>query len=103
MKNHLQKLLIDYEKWQLWPKKFTNQIFQRLCILFDFYSRAKSPVELSQINSLAEFPIPENIEAMIAKKSGGETSDGPIAPPRRFKKEVFEKLNLFSKTKNKYF
>ena len=60
-------------------------------MLFDFYSRAKSPVELSKINSLAEFPIPKNIEGMITKKPGGETDDGPIAPPRRFKKEVLEK------------
>ena len=89
----------SYDQKMLQIKYFKDYV----SILFDFYSRAKSPVELSQINSLAEFPIPENIEAMITKKSGGETSDGPIAPPRRFKKEVFEKFNLFSKTKNKYF
>ena len=31
-------------------------------------TRSKSPVELSQISSLSEFPIPKNIENMMSKK-----------------------------------
>ncbi len=31
-------------------------------------TRSKSPVELSQINSLAEFPIPKTVENLMAKK-----------------------------------
>ena len=31
--------------------------------------RAKSPVELSRINALSEFPIPANIEKMLQKKT----------------------------------
>ena len=33
-------------------------------------TRAKSPTELSQINSLADFPIPKHIEDLMAKKTG---------------------------------
>ena len=33
-------------------------------------TRAKSPTELSQINSLADFPIPKQIEDLMAKKTG---------------------------------
>ena len=49
-------------------------------------TRSKSPIELSKINSLAEFPIPKNIEGLMQKK-GLDESAGPTPPPRRFKKE----------------
>merc|ERR1712008_656087 len=37
-------------------------------------TRSKSPVELSQISSLSEFPIPKNIENMINKKKDVDDS-----------------------------
>ena len=33
-------------------------------------TRSKSPTELSQINSLSDFPIPKHIEDLMAKKTG---------------------------------
>ena len=37
-------------------------------------TRSKSPVELSQISSLSEFPIPKNIENMMSKKKDVDDS-----------------------------
>ena len=60
-------------------------------------TRAKSPIELSRISSLNEFPIPKNIEGLLAKK---DNVDGnPTPPPRRFKKEnIYESLPASLKT-----
>lgn len=54
-------------------------------------TRSKSPVELSQISSLSDFPIPKNIEDLLNKKK--VENDGPTPPPRRFRKEdIYESL-----------
>merc|ERR1740129_2308372 len=54
-------------------------------------TRAKSPMELSQISSPADFPIPKNIENLMNKNKRAD--DGPTPPPRRFRKEdIYESL-----------
>lgn len=58
-------------------------------------TRAKSPIQLSQISSFSEFPIPKTIEGMISKRSGDEADRAgePTPPPRRFRKQdLYESL-----------
>ena len=64
-------------------------------------TRSKSPVELSQISSLAEFPIPKNIESLLNKKATSDAVDnaGPTPPPRRFRREeLYDSLPASLKT-----
>ena len=66
-------------------------------------TRSKSPVELSQISSLAEFPIPKNIEGLINKKNAiaadAVDNAGPTPPPRRFRREeLYDSLPASLKT-----
>ena len=62
-------------------------------------TRSKSPVELSQISSLAEFPIPKNIETLLNKKADQTDNAGPTPPPRRFRREdLYESLPASLKT-----
>lgn len=65
-------------------------------------TRAKSPVELSQISSLAEFPVPKNIEKLINKKQQNLSeidNSRPTPPPRRFRREeMYESLPASLKT-----
>ena len=75
-------------------------------------TRAKSPMELSQISSPADFPIPKNIENLMNKNKRGkaklfyvvlqfwfaciyfQAENGPTPPPRRFRKEESSKKSL---------
>lgn len=62
-------------------------------------TRSKSPVELSQISSLSDFPIPKNIEDLLNKKKATDDDSGPTPPPRRFRKEdIYESLPASLKT-----
>lgn len=66
-------------------------------------TRSKSPVELSQISSLAEFPIPKNIEGLLNKKNAiaadAVDNAGPTPPPRRFRREeLYDSLPASLKT-----
>ena len=63
-------------------------------------TRCKTPVELSQISSLSEFPIPKNIEGLIKNTKNDATDNvGPTPPPRRFRKEdIYESLPASLKT-----
>ena len=51
-------------------------------------TKTKTVQELSQINSLAEFPIPKTLESLLEKKVTLEKS-------RYFRLEKFVKLNYF--------
>ena len=62
-------------------------------------TRSKSPVELSQISSLSEFPLPKNIESLINKKTDQTDHASPTPPPRRFRREdIYESLPASLKT-----
>ena len=67
-------------------------------------TRAKSPAELSQISSMADFPIPKNIEDLLNKNKTAATPDaldnvGPTPPPRRFRREeLYDSLPASLKT-----
>jgi len=67
-------------------------------------TRAKSPAELSQISSMADFPIPKNIEDLLNKNKNAATPDaldnvGPTPPPRRFRREeLYDSLPASLKT-----
>ena len=51
-------------------------------------TRSKSPVELSRINSMSDFPVPKNIENILNKaKDATDNAGGPTPPPRRFRRE----------------
>merc|ERR1719328_32866 len=57
-------------------------------------TRSKSPVELSQISSLSDFPVPATIEKILQKPS--TPADGmPVPPPRRSRLEQINKENLY--------
>ncbi len=57
-------------------------------------TRAKSPIELSKISSLADFPVPKNIEDLLKGKQNGVVENVPTPPPRRFRtrEDIYQSL-----------
>jgi len=57
-------------------------------------TRTKSPADLSQISSIADFPVPATIENLLKSKSESQNgTDLPTPPPRKWKKEdIYESI-----------